>query len=717
MWDVVNSLLRPPRTEENALVEAAPSVPVRDVFRRFWPYARPLRRWLVLSIVLGSASPVLEGAGIWLSKVLVDKVLVPHDFAAFGPLAAAYVGIAVVTGALGFAGAYLTAWTGESFLHRLRTSVFTHLQTLSVGFFDRRRLGDIISRLTSDVIAIESLVLSGVAAVFTSLLKILLFGAVLFYLDWPLALIALVVAPLFWVASRFFSRRIKRAASDVRRRSGSIATVVEESLGNAPLVHAYGREQAEVDRFTGQSMGSVAAALRATRISALFTPLVDLIEVVGVICIVGVGAWQLSAGHITLGGLLAFLLYLSMIYSPISGLGQLATTVFAAAAGAERIIELLDQEPEVRSPRHPVPLGRTAGRIRVENVSFRYPGTSTDVLGGVSFTATPGETTALVGLSGAGKSTLARLLLRLYDPTAGSITLDGHDLRELDPAELRAGIAVVLQETLLLDASVTENIRAGRPDATPHEIVAAAKAADAHEFIERLPEGYDTRVGQRGRLLSGGQRQRVAIARAMVRDAPILLLDEPTASLDAQAGERILGPIRRLMAGRTTILISHDLLTVAEADQILFLERGRLVEAGTHEQLLRAGNGYAHLYQLRHTAPARPGGRPGRHRAHEPDVALPPPPAAPPWDGAPPPWDGAPPDGAPPPIPIPSGLEDAWTEFTWEETPWGPPSWDDSSPPRVHVPGAEPGERRDGPAAPPQAPAGHRLVPPQRGHP
>jgi ATP-binding cassette subfamily B protein len=650
VWDVVRTMLRPTAPEDEGLVEAAPSVPVREVFRRFWPYARPLRWWLLVSMVLGSAGPVLEGAGIWLAKVLVDNVLVPRDFSAFVPLAAAYVGITLATGLIGFVGAYLTAWTGENFLHRLRTSVFAHLQTLSVGFFDRRRLGDIISRLTGDVIAIESLVLSGVAAVFTALLRILLFGGVLFVLNWQLALISLFVAPLFWVAARSFSRRIKQASTEVRRRSGSIAAVVEESLGNAPLVQAYGREQAEVHRFTTQSLGSVAAALRATRIGALFTPLVDLVEVAGVITIVGVGAWQLSAGRISLGGLLAFLLYLSMLYGPISGLGQLSTTVFAAAAGAERILELLDQQPEVRRPEHPVALGRAAGRIRVEEVDFCYPGTTADVLCGIAFTAEPGQITALVGLSGAGKSTLARLILRLYDPTGGRITLDGHDLRDVDPDELRGNIAIVLQETLLLDASVAENIRAGRADATDEEIVAAAKAADAHEFIEGLPDGYATRVGQRGRLLSGGQRQRVAIARAMVRDAPVLLLDEPTASLDARASERILGPIRRLMAGRTTIVISHDLLTVAEADQILYLERGRIVEAGTHDQLLRADNGYAHLYRLRNEPESRRvGAEPG------PD-----------WDGPPPDgpiWDGPPPNGFSPrrPVLIPRGeSEESW---------------------------------------------------------
>jgi ABC-type multidrug transport system fused ATPase/permease subunit len=274
--------------------------------------------------------------------------------------------------------------------------------------------------------------------------------------------------------------------------------------------------------------------------------------------------------------------------------------LFAAAAAAERIIELLDEQPTVTAPEHPVELGRARGQLRLDDVSFTYPHNKTEVLKHVSFTAESGQTTAIVGASGAGKTTLLKLLLRFYDPTAGRITLDGHDLRELDPDELRANIAIVLQETLLLDGTIADNILAGRPEATTDELVAAAKAADAHRFITALPDGYHTRVGQRGRLLSGGQRQRIAIARAMIRDAPILLLDEPTTSLDADAAQRVLAPLRRLMTGRTTIIISHNLLTVADADQIIYIEHGRITETGTHDQLLTSNNQYAHLYHLHH---------------------------------------------------------------------------------------------------------------------
>ncbi|MGB8996601.1 MAG: ABC transporter ATP-binding protein [Pseudonocardiaceae bacterium] len=609
MREVLKSLLRPASTA-GGLVEAAPAASVREVFRRFWPDARPFWRWLWLSLVLIIVTPVVDTGAILLFKVLVDKVLTPRDFSAFPPVAAAFVGITLLVGVLGFIGSYLGAWIGENFLHRMRTRVFAHLHTLSVSFFDRRRLGDILSRLTGDVAAIEAVVLSGVIGFIANVLRILVFAGVLFFLDWRLALTALVAVPVFWAGARVFSRRIKIAAREVRRRAGSITVVAEESLGNATLIQAYGREAAEVERFGEQSIGSVNAELVATRIGAMFAPLVDLVQVLGVMSILGVGIWELTAGHITLGGLLAFLVFLSQLYGPVQGLGSLSTSLFAAAAAAERIIELLDEQPSVTAPEHPIPLGRPRSQLRLEQVSFAYPDTAADVLKQISFTTLPGQTTAIVGASGAGKTTMLKLLLRFYDPTSGRITLDGTDLRHVDPEELRANIAIVLQETLLLDGTIADNIRAGRPDATHDQLVTAAKAADAHEFITALPEGYDTRVGQRGRLLSGGQRQRVAIARAMVRDAPILLLDEPTTSLDADATQRILTPLRRLIAGRTTIIVSHNLLTVTDADQIIYIEHGRITETGTHDQLLSNNHQYAHLYQLHHPAEASNGHAP-----------------------------------------------------------------------------------------------------------
>ncbi|MDQ3905023.1 MAG: ABC transporter ATP-binding protein, partial [Actinomycetota bacterium] len=344
---MLRSLVRP-ASADGGLVDAAPAASLREVFRRFWPDARPFWRWLWLSLLLIIVTPLVDTGAILLFKVLVDKVLAPRDFSAFPPVAAAFVGITLLVGALGFFGTYLGAWIGENFLHRMRTRVFAHLHTLSVSFFDRRPLGDLLSRLIGDVAAIETVVLSGVIGIIANLFKIFIFATVLFFLDVRLALASLIAIPVFWVAARVFARRIKIASREVRRRAGSIGVVAEESLGNATLIQAYGRESAEVDRFAAQSIGSVNAELAATRLGAMFSPFVDLIQVLGVLTILGVGIWELTAGRITLGGLLAFLVFLSQLYQPVQGLGSLSTSLFAAAAAAERIIELLDEQPIVR---------------------------------------------------------------------------------------------------------------------------------------------------------------------------------------------------------------------------------------------------------------------------------------------------------------------------------------------------------------------------------
>jgi ATP-binding cassette subfamily B protein len=573
-------------------------IPIRDIFRRFWPYARPYRRYLWLTLLFVVCDPAIETATIWLYKLLIDTVLVPRSLAPFGPLVLAYLGFTILKGIISFCDDYLAAWIGERFLLALRTSFFRHIQGLSLDFFEGQRLGDVISRLTGDVAAIEDLVLTAVASVLSYTLRILFFGGALFYLRWDLALASLIVSPFFWFTARRFSARIKRASREKRRRSGAISAVAEESLSNGTLVQAYNRQETEVERFHREGIGAFAAQMAAARLKALFNPLVDLIDLAGVLVVIGIGTWDLTRGALTLGGLMVFLTYLSRLYNPIRGISGLLNTVHAAAASGERIIEFLDRSPAVRERPDARDLPRARGALLIEDVAFRYPGTPRDTVSGITFRCEPGQVVALVGPSGAGKSTMVKLLLRFYDPDAGRILLDGHDIRDLRLHNLRENIAVVLQETLIFDGTVRENIAYGRPGATEAEIVRAARAADADAFVTALPTGYDTVVGQKGRRLSGGQRQRIAIARAMVRDAPILILDEPTTGLDAESGERILEPLRRLMSGRTAIIISHNLLTVREADMILMMEGGRIIERGTHAELLLRGGRYAQLYRL-----------------------------------------------------------------------------------------------------------------------
>ncbi|MER6259015.1 ABC transporter ATP-binding protein [Streptomyces sp900105245] len=597
---MVTVLRRPPPVGETSdpVVAAAPHVPPREVFRRFWPYTRGGRRWLLPVVLLSLTAPVVDAAELWLFKIVVDDVLVPRDLRPFLWIAPAYLGLVVCSGVLGFADDVTSTWVGERFLLRLRSDVFRHVQGLSLGFFERRRLGDVLSRVTGDVDAVETFLLSGVADALYYVVRLAVFLGLLFYLRWDLTLLALVIVPLFWGSARHFSRLIKEASRERRRRSGSLSAIAEETLGNVALVQAYNRQGWEARRFDRENVGRFRAAMASVRIRAVYGPVVETIEVAGGLAVMALGTWKLAQGQLTLGGLLVFLALIGKLYSPVRGLSHLGTTFYAASASAERIIELLDQRPQVAEAPGARRISRARGDVEFDGVWFRYPGTDAWALSDVSFHVAPGETLALVGASGAGKSTLAKLQLRFYDPDRGAVRLDGTDLRDLALAGVRDSVAVVLQETLVFHGTVRDNIAYGRPDATDAEIAAAARAADAHEFVERLPEGYDTLVGQRGRTLSGGQCQRLAIARAMIRDAPVLLLDEPTAGLDAGSGRRIMEPLRRLMAGRTTVVISHNLLTVRDATRIVVLDHGRVVERGDHRELLGREGAYARMHRL-----------------------------------------------------------------------------------------------------------------------
>ena len=588
--------------EELAYEDETPIIPARTAFRRFWPLTKGLRKWLLAVWVCTVLAALAETEAILVFSDLTDNALQKGSLAAFWAPAVKWLGVAVVGAVVAYAGNSLAAWATERFVMRLREHVFDHVQQLPPHFFQRHRQGDLLSRLTGDVEAIETMVVSGLVGAASAVFSALFYAVAAFWLRWDLAAATFVLAPLFWLAARRFSGSIKDVSREGRVADGAITSVVEESLGNIVLTQAYDRRDAERRRLNEEASAWFRASVRSTRLNEAYEQLVAVIETVCVLAVIGIGAWEISTGRMTLGQLLAFAAFLGYLYPPVRGLAQLGLTVTVATAGAERLIEILDVKPSVTDPRRGTETGRPDGAVEVRGVTFSYPGADTVALRDLSFAVSPGELVIVTGPSGAGKSTVSKLLLRFYDPDAGDLLLDGVPLRDFPLARLREYVTLLPQETLVLHDTVRANIACGRPGASDQAIEDAAKAADAHEFIRGLPGGYDTKVDPNSARLSGGQLQRLAIARAILRDAPVLVLDEPTTGLDAMAARRVVKPLRRLMTGRTTIMITHDLNLAPDADRILVVDRGRIVETGRHEELLARGGAYARLHRSQNNA-------------------------------------------------------------------------------------------------------------------
>jgi len=492
---------------------------------------------------------------------------------------------------------YLTTSVGQWVMHDLRRVLYSHIQRLSLSYHDQKRTGDLISRVTSDIDAVQSLISNVLLGMVVNVLTLVGMVLVMFYLNWQFTLIALAVAPgLFWVVYHY-TRRIKQASRAVRRKEGDVVSVLEEVLSSIRVVKAFAREDYEQERFEKESLESVERALEARSVKAKLAPLVEVIVACGTCLVLWYGARLVISGGLTSGELLVFLLYLGKMYKPMRELSKMTDTISKADVGWERIREVLENEMQVRDVRGAKAAPRLKGEIEFDKVSFSYDGNGR-VLQDLSLKIEPGQVAALVGPTGAGKTTIVSLLPRFYDQTSGLIKIDGYDIRRFKIKSLRQQMSFVLQEALLFRATVAQNIAYGKPEAMRWEIKRAAELSNAAEFIDRMPDGYETMIGERGVTLSGGQRQRITIARAIIRNAPILILDEPSAGLDSASEKLVFDALANLMRGKTSIVIAHRLATVRRADIIFVIDKGHVVENGTHEELLAQGGLYSQLYEL-----------------------------------------------------------------------------------------------------------------------
>lgn len=569
-----------------------------STFSRFLPFLRPYLSRMVLAGLLVMGVAAINLALLRLAGTLWDIITVQHDQSRMTDMITVFLGLVILQGFCSMGHSYLTAWISQRIIADFRRHLFGHLHTLSVSFFARRRTGELLSRLMNDVTVIQSVVTETPIDSAKQLVTFVGGIAFLLMMNWRLCLLILVLLPLLVLVAKLFGRKLKSLSTSIQDHTAAMSTLIEEVISGIRIVKSFVQTQREETRFATQVEQTLALTMRKAGVMAVFIPVISFLTFSAAAAVLWYGGRQVIDGNVSPGDLFAFVLFAGILVGPFSSAARVFAQIREAQGATQRVFEILDTGSEVSDSPTATTLSSVSGHIRAEHVGFAYDPRQ-PVLMDVSFDAKPGELIAIVGPTGAGKTTVMNLLHRFYDPTEGYITIDGHDLRQVTMDSWYRQIALVPQETILFGGTILDNIRYGNEKASQEEVVAASRAAHAHDFIMSFPDQYQTIVGEKGINVSGGQRQRIAIARAIVKNPRILLLDEATSALDSESERLVQEALEQLMKGRTTFVIAHRLTTIQRADRILVLNKGRLVETGTHAELMERKGLYQYLYTLR----------------------------------------------------------------------------------------------------------------------